>query len=330
MCEDGAEPLNPDNIIFNSNFTCGDYAAAVSLLPAEQCAEVQQPEGVIDVPSLCGCPGADPPGDCDLCGGAELINEDFGIPDTPLTCSSIAEVTPFLLGDGSTCEEFQAARGLCCEGAALCPLCEDNAEPTEIDRIVPYQETDCRNVQVVALLSCDVIAEIELEGDVKGFCGCPEVTEPPNVCSMCPGGQALDDAMVDEMVPEAGVTCGELDTFAVYVTDPTLCGDVQADGVANGCCAPSPGMDTTPPTAAPTSAPVTTAPTGSAEADMPSAAPVTEAPVDAPTTTTEAPVTEAPVMETLAPVTSPTDSSALSAVTALALTWMFGQLAFVG
>ena len=189
FCEGGEPPVNKDRMVFGTNVTCDLYAAGVTGVSAELCDLVLRPEGAIDFPSFCGCPGVEPPNGCSFCGDAEIINQDFTIPGSEFTCLSFNdEIAPFLLPESSICQDFEPLRGLCCEGAAQCSLCVDNNEPINIDRVIPYQDTDCKEFQIFALLDCEGLDEIIAEeADVKGFCGCPESagTAPPDVCSMC-------------------------------------------------------------------------------------------------------------------------------------------------
>lgn len=313
LCDEGAHLLQPDRIIVGTNNTCLETAIYFLTVSAQECDAARTANGTLDLPSFCGCPASEPPNLCPFCGDAKVINEDFVFPDSDdeeieLTCSSFNDLAPYFLQfDGSSCQDIQGLRSVCCDGAAQCSLCDGDADPIEIDRIIPYVEATCGEFRDYAGVDCgELNRTLVEEGDVKGFCGCPEAvnTTPPSFCHLCPDGLVLNETAATTVVPSSNATCGDLDVFVPFLYNMTFCSEVQADAVVYGCCEMI--TTTTPPTAGTTSMPIqaplnTSVPTQAPlNTSMPTQTPVN---TSMPTQTTQAPATTAPTPAETAPPT---------------------------
>ena len=106
---------------------------------------------------------------------------------------------------------------------AQCTLCENDAAPANIDKIIPFLGTPdgnsnptCGDLQKSATsFPCDLT-----EGH-QAFCGCPGTSSTPlNACSLCDG--ELEPGRPDSVTP-FGDTCAELDEYMSFLS-PRECG----------------------------------------------------------------------------------------------------------
>ena len=107
---------------------------------------------------------------------------------------------------------------------AQCPLCENDATPSNPEKIIPFlglqngnNNPTCGDLQQAASsLSCD------LTEAHKAFCGCPEAdsTTPISACRLCDG--ELAPGRPDAVTP-FGDTCAELDEYMSFLS-PRECG----------------------------------------------------------------------------------------------------------
>jgi hypothetical protein len=105
--------------------TCGNTEEALSSLGPSLCDElVPLFNAVYDQTAFC-CSNVDPQEElCSLCEeGSSLVNPDFPISEGGLTCSDIMFTASAYIVTATICEDFTAARPLCCsDGASACQL----------------------------------------------------------------------------------------------------------------------------------------------------------------------------------------------------------------
>jgi len=181
-------------------------------------------------------------------------------PDTPLTVESTAPALTPAIATGS------------------CTFCENGEEPLAMDKMLPTGNDEestfsCENVAALysqqSASSClnygsnihqdmpppmNSVYE-ELTMNYQEFCLCPpksatsvsldETTASTTCGPLCPSSKTITDEKLDLLDPQSGLTCGELESVADYLSDLRMCSEVIR--LSAICCSDTQQL-TTPPT----------------------------------------------------------------------------------
>jgi hypothetical protein len=182
---------------------------------------------------------------CDICpDGQEFVREnrvELGNADNP-TCAELEYRPSQLVGvfEPGVCEDTFLRRSAsycgCPDVEQECFICPDGSEVGNSRREDKWLTMgDCAsNAYLFSTFKADECDPLLLGVDFAAYCLCPDVPTPEVICELCPGGEVVDtDFLYDEANTDA--TCGQLENFAVFVTNEARCDTVIPAAAKDGC-----------------------------------------------------------------------------------------------
>eukprot|EP00980_Cylindrotheca_fusiformis_P000141 scaffold24_cov128-Cylindrotheca_fusiformis.AAC.14 len=137
------------------------------------------------------------------------------------------------------CAQLIFGEIFCCpeEDQPSCFLC--GAEGVSYDADKNFDGTNCGDLNTKMKLnprqkSCSAWTEYyTTKGDVnvRSLCEC-DGAQPVNQCNICGNGEIFAEAMV----PDEGMTCGELIEYSKHVVSAERCSSISTREIKNVCC----------------------------------------------------------------------------------------------
>lgn len=228
LCLDRQPLANPDlNVPGTGGLTCIELQEYLRYVTDEESCSA-----IADAARHACCT---PLPDCPVC-----VNKAFGYaeeklyPPIGLQCNELS----LALNENNTCTQIQQRFGWYCECPNAikpsCSLC--GKELPDKDRLIPPlgPGVTCGEVDDYASLRTEETCDAEISSwaiDVQAYCRCPGF-EARNECRVqCPSDLVLSK---NGRVPGSAFTCGEMVSFAPFVTDSGLCLEMQES--ARACC----------------------------------------------------------------------------------------------
>lgn len=226
-------------IVFGA-FNCSEFVAeaAWDTSDSEMCA-LNRMAAV----AFCGCETPTVTETCDLCPNGSIdVDLTRELPDVPgVTCGDILNVSKV---DGDeTCDLLQYKYAFWCgcpKAKPTCTLCPSGAFPPKPNKALPFNSNLlCGDIATELLVStpsqCAGLRS-DIPVDLASYCECPN-TQPPEICTFCPGGMAVDEYVI----VDNDLTCGDVNQIARFSTNQTVC-EIMAS-VKDQCCSGSIATD---------------------------------------------------------------------------------------
>jgi hypothetical protein len=248
LCPAGIDDIL-DLEVSNGFQTCGELEnIAATAVTAETCDNfLLIINGQADNTALC-CASVDAAPTCSLClGGAPIDPSALPAFGGNLTCGEYTDFASVLVNQ-TTCGELQSGVApFCCTGlpgrCSLCPAGSTLGMP-DFD-LRPFSNSTCGELDAILGFfgndeTCDIRLSFNEILDYQSLCGCSGA-EPPNTCSFC----GSDDLVMfpDFVIPEADITCGDLNSLAPFIANETICSDFSQ--AAPFCCMPNDNVTAT-------------------------------------------------------------------------------------
>lgn len=253
LCASGATLTKPDAVLGGRNKeTCAKADQQYfHLIQGDAAACNAQRDGFhsdMDVQAYCGCPGQEPPNQCNFCDPSDLIDPELeiGIGSDARTCGYLAEIAPFLTNQ-TLCDWLEFAKPQCCPPkiGESCSICSNGSTMSQPNNVVEHRKgTTCLQLDqtIQKLPNDDICVQVKADWDfdLESFCGCGgSAPAQKNRCELCPKDQVLRNHSV-ALPDKPSWTCEMGHEQAPFVDSKVVCEmELQTQANIEVCCGPS-------------------------------------------------------------------------------------------
>jgi len=245
MCG-SASMARPDAVLPGKNETCAaaDQLHFHTIQNNATACNVQRNTFHTDsmnVVAYCGCPGQDPPHQCNFCNASDLIDSNMviGTGSEARTCGYLAEMAPFLTNQ-TLCSWVEFAKAQCCQPNVdeACSICREGAMGRPNNVVEHQTGTTCHELdQTLQQLPRDICAQVkgDWDFDLESFCGC-EGAPRMDRCELCGPRQVLRNHSV-ALPDKPSWTCEMGERQAAFVYSKVVCEmEIQTKANVEVCC----------------------------------------------------------------------------------------------